>query len=295
MKHLLFVPLLFAVLCGCNSSPYEGYKQLRNDVHVRLHVLGEGEDVPSDGDSLLIRIRMGWPSEGVGELFSTEEWYAAKDLRTKAFASVLRRIHEGDSMSVIAPSEEWPWAVIAEGKDVLVPDTGHVRMEINLIKLRTASMIQADNERSRKSEPYVYERKLMHAYLLQQSGTFNRWGTSEMFYSIEGEAMDTNKVVLGDVVTISYRGRNMEEGIVFDDTERNGMPLTYRFGDKDQVLEGIGFAVELLREGQEGTFLIPSEFAFGTKGIPGIVDPYMPVVYTVRLDKVERRAAAFQR
>ena len=28
--------------------------------------------------------------------------------------------------------------------------------------------------------------------------------------------------------------------------------------------------------------------AFGAKGIPGVVDPYMPVVYTVRLEKVER-------
>jgi FKBP-type peptidyl-prolyl cis-trans isomerase len=47
-------------------------------------------------------------------------------------------------------------------------------------------------------------------------------------------------------------------------------------------------AVHLLREGQLGTFLFPSEMAFGAKGIPGVLDPYMPVMYSVRLEKVER-------
>jgi peptidyl-prolyl cis-trans isomerase A (cyclophilin A) len=94
--------------------------------------------------------------------------------------------------------------------------------------------------------------------------------------------------MFGDHVTISYQGRRMEDGLLFDDTRKNGEAFSFRFGDKDQVMPGLEVAVHLLREGQEGTFLFPSDLAFGAKGIPGVLEPHMPVDYTVRLDKVER-------
>ena len=95
-------------------------------------------------------------------------------------------------------------------------------------------------------------------------------------------------VVVGDHITISYKGRRIEDGQVFDDTQRNGEPLSFTYGDKDQVMKGLEVAVHLLREGQEGSFIFPSEYAFSAKGIPDVLDPYMPVEYTVRLEKVQR-------
>ena len=288
MNKWVLAACTVGLFVACNSSPYEGYKRLDDDVHMHLQVLGDGEDLPKDGDSLLFRLRSGLVGGEIGELLSTEEWYAAKDLRKGAFGNVLHKIHEGDSMSLIAPVQQWPWQTLLGDKVVEVPDTGMVQMELSLVRIRTEAMRLVDNEQLRTSEPYIYERKLMHAYLKQEKVPFQRWGSSDMYYRIKTPALDTITVKHGDVVTISYRGKNMEDGIVFDDTERNGMPLTFRMGDKDQVMKGLGYAIEILREGQEGIFLFPSEFAFGEKGVPGLVDPNMPVVYTVHLDKVER-------
>jgi len=288
MSKWVVAAFTIGLLTACNTSPYEGYKRLGDDVYMHLQVLGDGEVIPKDGDSLLIRLRMGLVGGEIGELLSTEEWYAAKDLRKDAFGDVLHRIHEGDSMSVIAPVQKWPWHTLLDDKHAEAPDTGMVRVELSLVRIRTESMRSLEDEQLRTSEPYIYERKLIHAYLKHEKVPFERWGTSDMYYRLKTPARDTITVKNGDMVTISYRGKNMEDGIVFDDTKRNGMPLTFRMGDKDQVMQGLGYAIEILQEGQEGIFLFPSEFAFGAKGVPGIVDPNMPVIYTVHLDKVDR-------
>lgn len=280
--------VLVGVLVGCDRSPYAGYKKVGDDVHLHLHTLGEGETVPTDSDSVRVGLRMGWVGQGIGELFSTDQVYAVKDLRNGAFVPILSRIHEGDSLSVIAPAKIWPWRVIIAAVEEIAPDTGMIQAEIDVLELRTPAMARAENERMRRNDPIGYESRLIAAYIAQDGLPYLRWGTSELFHHIQGMAKDTNVVVLGDHVTISYKGRRLEDGQVYDDTQRNGEPLSFTYGDKDQVMDGLEVAVHLLREGQEGSFIFPSEYAFGAKGIPGVLDPYMPVEYTVRLEKVQR-------
>lgn len=282
--------ILLLLLFGCGRSPYAGYKDIGHDTHLHFHVLGDGEVLPTDSDSVQLVLRMGWAGQGIGELFSTEGRYAVQDLRTGAFVPVLHRIHEGDSMSLIAPASAWPWQVIAAGAEGVTPDTGMVQVELALRNLRTPAMARAEEERFRRNDPLGYERRLIAAYLEQDRQHFVRWGTSDLHFEITGTATDTAQVRIGDHVTIAYRGVRVEDGQVFDDTERNGHPLSFNYGDKDQVMNGLEVAVTLLRNGQEGRFIFPSTYAFGAKGIPGVLDPYMPVEYTVRLEDVQRGA-----
>jgi hypothetical protein len=259
-----------------------------DDVHFKLHALGEGTSTAADSDSVHLRIRMGWYGDGIGELFSTDGSFLTKDLRTGAFKPTFQRLHEGDSMSVIAPVDAWPWKAIFHGTDQLPPDTGVVQMEIMLLALRTPAIIKAEREHLRRDDPVGYERRLINAYMTIQQVDFTRWGTSAIHYAITGIPSDTNKVVAGDRVTITYQGVRLEDGRVFDDTKRNGEAFTFIYGERDQVMHGLEIAVLLLREGQQGRFIFPSENAFGAKGIPGVLDPYMPVEYTVRLEKLQR-------
>lgn len=278
------------MLCACERSPYPGYSLVGDDVHLHLHTIGDGEVLPADSDSVRLRIRLGGHGELVGGLFSTEQDYLVKDIRTGALDAVIRRMHVGDSLSVIAKAVDWPWTVLATGADVLPPDTGHVQAELSVMSLRSPAMLRAERERMKRNDPLGYERRLIHAFIAQDARSFTRWGTSDIHYFINGTTTDTTACEQGDQVTISYTGRRLEDRQVFDDTERNGAPLTFTYGDKDQVMNGIEVALTLLREGQEGVFIFPSSFAFGEKGIPGILEPFMPVVYSVRLDHLERKS-----
>lgn len=292
MRRPVIMGVLVVLISACGRSPYAGYKAMGGDIHLRLLALGDGNDLPTDSDSVLVRLRLGHHGGEAGDLFSTERTYLVKDIRSGALKPVMRRLHVGDSMSVIAPSTSWPWEVITEGAKVDVPDTGMVQGEISLRALRTPAMMRTEAEILKRDDPLGYELRLIAAYLERARSPYARWGTSDIHHHITGTPSDTNAVFVGDQVTISYQGRSIEGGRLFDDTGRNGGPLTFTYGDRDQVINGIEVAVQLLREGQEGSFILPSLYAFGAKGIPGVLDPHMPVVYTVRLEKVLRSKSA---
>jgi FKBP-type peptidyl-prolyl cis-trans isomerase len=290
MIRIPFSCALVFILSGCERSPYAGYKVVGDDVHLHLHTIGDGDVLASDSDSVRVRFRMGLRGQDIGGVFSTEQTYLVKDIRLGALIPVLRRLHVGDSLSVIAPAHAFPWGVLARGTDATLPDTGSVQAEIAMLELRTPAIIRAEAERFKRNDPLGYEQRLIAGYMKQNTKSYVRWGTSDLHHSITGHAMDTAAVQLGDQITISYEGRRLEDGLVFDDTDRNGAALSFNYGDKDQVINGLEVAVKLLREGQEGTFIFPSAYAFGAKGIPGVLDPYMPVEYSVKMERVERKA-----
>lgn len=286
-----FIPLLFAsvlLLVSCERSPYIGYKRVADQVHLRLYMIGDGEHVPTDSDSVHIRLRMGYHGHDPGGLFSTERMYAVKAIRSGALAPVFNDLRSGDSMSVIAPAALWPWHDLVGEADVEVPESGTVQAELIALAVVTPAMTRAENERLKRNDPLGYERRLIEAFIRRDDARFERWGTSDMHYAIHGLPEDTTQVVIGDQITISYRGRRIEDGRLFDDTDSNGGPLSFSFGDKDQVMNGLEVAVKLLREGQEGEFIFPSTYAFGVRGIPGVLEAHTPVVYSVRLVSVAR-------
>lgn len=290
MKRSIFVGLLVLFVLGCARSPYEGYKAVGDEVYLRLIAIGDGDVVPGDSDSVVVRLRLGLLGDDVGGIYSTERSYLAKDISSGALKQAMRRIHVGDSMSVIAQSNNWPWEGLVRDATVDLPDTGMVQGELSLRSLRTPAMMRAETERLKQFDPLGYELRLIAAYLERERTAFNRWGTSDVYYHISGTAVDTNAAVAGDLVSITYQGRSLEGGILFDDTQRNGGPFTFTYGEKDQVIQGLDVAIHLLREGQEGTFILPSLYAFGPKGIPGVLEGDLPVVYTVRLQRVTRKA-----
>lgn len=290
MKRSIVVVLMVLFVLACGRSPYEGYKAVGDEVYLRLLAIGDGEVVPGDSDSVVVRLRLGMLGDDVGGIYSTERSYLVKDIRSGALKPIVRRMHVGDSLSVIARSNNWPWEGLVHDATVELPDTGMVQGELSLRSLRTPAMMRAEAERLKEQDPLGYELRLIAAYLERERKPFSRWGTSDVYYHISGTAVDTNAVVAGDLVSITYQGRSLEGGVLFDDTQRNGGPFTFTYGDKDQVIQGLGVAIHLLREGQEGTFIFPSLYAFGPKGIPGVLEGDLPVVYTVRLQRVTRKA-----
>lgn len=283
-------PIVIGVLvAACNGSPHPGFKAVEEAVYVRLHTLGDGEEHVRDEDSLHLVVRASRLGEGAGSLLSTQRWYSAADLRSGAFLPVLERIHEGDSMSLIAPSASIPWDALAPVGWRPPIGASEVRVEFALLAIRTPAMIEAGQELHRQADPEGYQRKLIEAFISRSGHEWQQWGTSQFHYRISGEALDTSRVQQGEVVHVHWRGSRLDDGAPIDDTHHNDHPFSFRYGDKDQVVQGIETAVMLLREGQEGEFLIPAEMAFGARGVEGLVDPWSPVRYTVELERVERK------
>jgi FKBP-type peptidyl-prolyl cis-trans isomerase len=81
---------------------------------------------------------------------------------------------------------------------------------------------------------------------------------------------------LGDSVTVAYEGR-LEDGSVFDASPRATFTLN------DGLIPGFRNAVVGMRAGEEKTFTVPPEEAYGEDGIPGVIPPNATLTFTVEL------------
>ena len=288
MKRSLPVLLLTTLWMGCSRSPHAGFTEVNDDVHIQLHWLGDGQTTASDSDSVRVRMRVSLLGDPPGSLFSTERVYGARNLRRDALVEAMDRLHAGDSMSIICPAERMPWKAIGLNHDATVPEGREVRTEFTLLDILTPARMRAERERQRVSDPAGFERRLIATWLRDNGAGFLRWGTSDIYYHLEGLALDTLAVRRGELVTVVYAGTRLEDGMVVDDTKRHGGTFTWRYGDPDQVIGGLEVAVSLLRVGRSGDFILPSAYAFGERGVPGLVDPYSPMLYRVGWTHVDR-------
>ncbi|MBL0126204.1 MAG: FKBP-type peptidyl-prolyl cis-trans isomerase [Flavobacteriales bacterium] len=286
MRVVRVLPLALLLVIGCGDPRYPGYKEVGPEVYMRYITLGEGEIVPADSDSVLFRFRACKPGEEAGSYMSTEQWYLARDLRSGALVPILRRMHVGDSMSVIATGGAWPWRLVTFGTLEEPPDTMMLATEVSLLGIRTPAQVRTRLAELRRIDPLAYERRSINAFIGPDTARWTRWGTSDLRYRIEGTASDTARVHFGDVVHVEWTGKRLEDGVVFDAVAEEGFP--WRVGEQDQLIKGLETAVSLLRPGQKGIFVLPSELAYGTRGIPGTLEGGTVVVYEVRLVRVER-------
>ncbi len=88
-----------------------------------------------------------------------------------------------------------------------------------------------------------------------------------------------------DTVTVTYEGR-LIDGTVFDSTAKHGgEPISFGLG---QVIPGWTEGVQLMKEGAEYTFFIPSELAYGEQGAGGgEIPPNSVLVFDVKLLQVK--------
>lgn len=95
----------------------------------------------------------------------------------------------------------------------------------------------------------------------------------------EGEGKKPTK---DDMVTVEYEGR-LIDGTVFDSSKQNGGPVTFPLS---QVIPGWTEGVQLLKEGGEATFYIPSNLAYREQGAGEKIGPNATLVFDVKLVKI---------
>ncbi len=87
-----------------------------------------------------------------------------------------------------------------------------------------------------------------------------------------------------DNVTVHYTGQ-LTNGTVFDSSVTRGEPATFPLNG---VIPGWTEGLQLMKEGGEAIFYIPSSLAYGENGIPGVIPPAADLIFTVQLLKVEK-------
>lgn len=92
----------------------------------------------------------------------------------------------------------------------------------------------------------------------------------------------------GDSIGIVYEGAFPESGYVFDSSDfryENGIwKFVYRSND---LIPGFDEAISYLNKGAEGTFLLPSDLAYGSTGnFNRTIPPYSTLVFNIKLTEI---------
>lgn len=107
---------------------------------------------------------------------------------------------------------------------------------------------------------------------------------SGLMYKItkKGEGKKAEK---GNVVAVHYAGK-LTNGMEFDNSFKRGEPIEFPVGN-GMVIKGWDEGILLLNEGDEATFLIPPDLAYGARGAGGVIPPNAWLIFDVKLEKVK--------
>ena len=82
-----------------------------------------------------------------------------------------------------------------------------------------------------------------------------------------------------DTVEVHYRG-TLVDGTQFDSSYDRGQPIEFPLGG---VIPGWTEGVQLMQEGAKYRFVIPSDLAYGPRGIPGTIPGGATLIFDVEL------------
>ncbi|MBD3226325.1 MAG: FKBP-type peptidyl-prolyl cis-trans isomerase [Caldithrix sp.] len=89
----------------------------------------------------------------------------------------------------------------------------------------------------------------------------------------------------GQKVVVHYTGWTMD-GKKFDSSVDKGQPFSFTIG-KGEVIAGWDEGISTMKEGGKRRLFIPSELAYGERGIPGVIPPNAMLVFDAELLSIE--------
>ena len=95
------------------------------------------------------------------------------------------------------------------------------------------------------------------------------------------EAGDGKKATLCDQITISYEGRLMSDGSVFDDSDGKNVAFPL-----DRLITGWQVGIPLIEEGGSITLYVPSSYGYGSRGAGDDIPPNANLIFEVNLVRV---------
>ena len=97
---------------------------------------------------------------------------------------------------------------------------------------------------------------------------------------------DGGEAVPGLVATVQYVGVAWSTREPFDSSWDRGQPFSFEVGG-ERVIMGWDLGVQGMRVGGRRVLTIPSELAYGERGLPGMIEPDETLVFVVDLLAVD--------
>jgi len=276
------VAAIVAIILACMGFfKYPGYKLDRESgIYYKIH--GEVNDtaaVPQNGDPVGFMFTLRTKDSTLIELAPYQALLdsASSDL----IYSAIHLMHVGDSATFIFNGQDFFKQLMSIeypfGEDPLYMD---VKLMFHMPKAEYDKMA-AQYEQEMKARQ-GQEQEDIDKFLASSSVKYQK--TSEGIYmaSIQkgnGAAAEPHKTL-----KVHYTGK-MLDGTVFDSSVERGEPMEFVYGEQ-QFIPGWDIAIGKMHAGEKITVLLPSNMAYGERGV-GNIPPFTPLIFDIELLEVK--------
>ncbi|XP_015437816.1 PREDICTED: peptidyl-prolyl cis-trans isomerase FKBP1A [Dufourea novaeangliae] len=103
----------------------------------------------------------------------------------------------------------------------------------------------------------------------------------EVIFNGDGETYPK----LGQTVIVDYTGF-LDNGKKFDSSRDRGIPFKFKIG-KGEVIKGWEQGIAQMSVGERSKLTCSPDYAYGSRGHPGVIPPNAVLIFDVELLKVE--------
>lgn len=164
-----------------------------------------------------------------------------------------------------------------EGKESRMPQED-MRSTINTLQKRLAEAQQ--KSRKEQAEKNLTDGKAFLEENAKKDGVTTLSSGLQYKVLAEGSGKTPKKT---DTVSVHYRGTFID-GTEFDSSYGRGQPQIFKV---DGVIPAWTEALQLMREGAKWELFIPSELAYGERGIPQRIPPNSTLVFEIELISIQ--------
>lgn len=131
-------------------------------------------------------------------------------------------------------------------------------------------------------EQYKLDLELIDTWIAENGITDTLHHSTGIRYTINQQRAGI-KLQVADQITVSYEGRFLESGVVFDSSNSLG-PQVF---NASAFISGWYYMLLEMREGDNFTIYLPSFYAYGSRGSQPNIPPNSVLVFDIGLIRIE--------
>ncbi|MBL4653865.1 MAG: FKBP-type peptidyl-prolyl cis-trans isomerase [Flavobacteriales bacterium] len=284
-KVILYLTLACFVLFSCDNM-FPGYSKLDSGTYYKIHYLGEGEQLPVEGNH--IQAHLVYRTMDDTLIFDTQSNYLEGLKMTKVnkenskLTEALCLLREGDSATFIL------------NQNYIEIDSFRIDLDKSIEKIRVDVKIkdimsQQEYEKEQDRIKWLRDREMIEQVDLinyLSANEIDRKNYYEGIYYVQAKRGLGSFPKSGNTIMLQYKAY-FSDGTLFDSTYEMKEPFTFTMGIPGQVIKGLNIGLRLMREGGKAKLILPSQLGFGDKGSStGIVPPFTSLIYEVELIEI---------
>ena len=283
---ILSIILISILLSSCENK-YPNYEKSDYGIYYKYHVIGEKNKNAKYSDYIFADITYKTLNDSIFFEGRRKFQITPSDF-DGGIENCFLMLSKGDSADFIISAEDFFTKTLKTKLPSFFKQDDDMIVAIKLIDTMTKEEYEKEKQEFLAwiKDFEEYEQVKLKHYLENEDASVDP--SKNGLHKILEQKGNGIKVEKGDTIIVDYEGKFLS-GKKFDSTIERNSPFQFVYGTEWQVIRGLEIALGTMEEGEKATFIMPSYFAFGSKGSStGIIPPFTSVIFEVHLKELKK-------